>query len=191
MDCRPDPRLSFRQARQCSNALDRGIPGECLPASGEHVEKNPFPARHLSVDILMDFRSPRRPLPGIQDFYNRKGLLSDKGEKKKSVLVNAEVLSGVGSETKVKRIDLAVVDAFVAESNQEKAESSVRSRVSDRFWRSRNRTQCVYQLHDVVRRGINRRGYANTIAGSWARSPDRQHTVSFCQMFCDGFVRTG
>jgi beta-glucuronidase len=27
--------------------------------------------------ILMDFRSPRRPLPGIQDFFNRKGLISD------------------------------------------------------------------------------------------------------------------
>ena len=32
--------------------------------------------------ILKDFRSPRRVLPGIQDYYNRKGLYSDKGEKK-------------------------------------------------------------------------------------------------------------
>ena len=32
--------------------------------------------------ILKDFRSPRRVLPGVQDYYNRKGLLSDKGEKK-------------------------------------------------------------------------------------------------------------
>ncbi|RKQ43208.1 beta-glucuronidase [Roseivirga pacifica] len=32
--------------------------------------------------ILMDFRSPRRVLPGIQDNWNRKGLLSEKGEKK-------------------------------------------------------------------------------------------------------------
>jgi len=32
--------------------------------------------------ILTDFRSPRRPLPEIQDFYNRKGLISEKGEKK-------------------------------------------------------------------------------------------------------------
>jgi beta-glucuronidase len=37
--------------------------------------------------ILMDFRSPRRLLPGIQDYYNRKGLLSDKGEKKKAFYV--------------------------------------------------------------------------------------------------------
>ena len=37
--------------------------------------------------ILKDFRSPRRVLPGIQDFYNRKGLFSDKGEKKKAFYV--------------------------------------------------------------------------------------------------------
>jgi len=37
--------------------------------------------------ILMDFRSPRRPLPGIQDFHNRKGLISDHGEKKKAFYV--------------------------------------------------------------------------------------------------------
>ncbi len=32
--------------------------------------------------ILKDFRSPRRVLNGIQDYYNRKGLYSDQGEKK-------------------------------------------------------------------------------------------------------------
>ena len=37
--------------------------------------------------ILKDFRSPRRVLPGIQDFYNMKGLISDKGEKKKAFYV--------------------------------------------------------------------------------------------------------
>jgi beta-glucuronidase len=37
--------------------------------------------------ILMDFRSPRRPLPYIQDFRNRKGLISDRGEKKKAFYV--------------------------------------------------------------------------------------------------------
>lgn len=40
--------------------------------------------------ILKDFRSPRRVLPGIQDFYNMKGLLSDKGEKKKAFFVLKE-----------------------------------------------------------------------------------------------------
>ena len=37
--------------------------------------------------ILKDFRSPRRVLPGIQDFYNMKGLVSDKGTKKKAFFV--------------------------------------------------------------------------------------------------------
>ena len=32
--------------------------------------------------ILKDFRSPRRALEGIQDDFNRKGLVSEKGEKK-------------------------------------------------------------------------------------------------------------
>ena len=34
--------------------------------------------------ILKDFRSPRRVLTGIQDYYNRKGLVSDSGERKKA-----------------------------------------------------------------------------------------------------------
>ena len=43
--------------------------------------------RGMSPWILVDFRSPRRHLPNIQDFYNRKGLISDKGEKKKAFFV--------------------------------------------------------------------------------------------------------
>ena len=37
--------------------------------------------------ILKDFRSPRRVLTGIQDYYNRKGLFSDDGQKKKAFFV--------------------------------------------------------------------------------------------------------
>ena len=37
--------------------------------------------------ILKDFRSPRRALEGIQDDFNRKGLLSEKGEKKDAFYV--------------------------------------------------------------------------------------------------------
>lgn len=40
--------------------------------------------RGMSPWILVDFRSPRRQLPGLQDGYNRKGLISDQGEKKKA-----------------------------------------------------------------------------------------------------------
>ena len=37
--------------------------------------------------ILKDFRSPRRVLDGIQDYYNRKGLYSDNGDKKKAFYI--------------------------------------------------------------------------------------------------------
>jgi len=43
--------------------------------------------RGITPWVLMDFRSPTRLLPGIQDGYNRKGLISDKGEKKKAFFV--------------------------------------------------------------------------------------------------------
>ena len=38
--------------------------------------------RGLSPWIMKDFRTPKRPLAGIQDYFNRKGLVSDKGERK-------------------------------------------------------------------------------------------------------------
>nr|WP_297789394.1 glycoside hydrolase family 2 TIM barrel-domain containing protein [uncultured Allomuricauda sp.] len=41
----------------------------------------------MSPWILVDFRSPRRPLPHIQDDYNRKGLISEDGKKKKAFWV--------------------------------------------------------------------------------------------------------
>ena len=44
--------------------------------------------------ILKDFRSPRRVLTGIQDYYNRKGLVSDKGERKKAWYVLKEWYDG-------------------------------------------------------------------------------------------------
>ena len=50
------------------------------------IRKLPF-ARGMSPWILKDFRSPVRQLSGIQDGYNRKGLLSDTGERKKAFSV--------------------------------------------------------------------------------------------------------
>ncbi len=41
----------------------------------------------MSPWVLMDFRSPRRFLPGIQDYFNRKGLISDRGQKKQAFYV--------------------------------------------------------------------------------------------------------
>ena len=41
----------------------------------------------LSPWVLMDFHSPRRPLSGIQDYFNRKGLVSNQGEHKQAFYV--------------------------------------------------------------------------------------------------------
>lgn len=43
--------------------------------------------RGMSPWVLMDFRSPNRPLAGIQDEFNRKGLISDQGKKKEAFFV--------------------------------------------------------------------------------------------------------
>jgi len=43
--------------------------------------------RGISPWIMVDFRSPRRVLPGIQDDWNRKGLISEDGKKKKAFFV--------------------------------------------------------------------------------------------------------
>jgi beta-glucuronidase len=43
--------------------------------------------RGMSPWILMDFRSPNRPLAGIQDEFNRKGLVSDQGKKKQAYFI--------------------------------------------------------------------------------------------------------
>lgn len=45
------------------------------------------PIRGFSPWILVDFRSPRRVLPEIQDGWNRKGLISEDGKKKKAFFV--------------------------------------------------------------------------------------------------------
>jgi beta-glucuronidase len=50
------------------------------------LKKIPF-LRGTAPWILTDFRSPRRPLPGIQDYWNRKGVVSNRGEKKKAFYV--------------------------------------------------------------------------------------------------------
>jgi len=53
------------------------------------LNKIPF-LRGTTPWVLMDFRSPRRPLPNIQDFFNRKGLVSLRGDKKKAFYVLQE-----------------------------------------------------------------------------------------------------
>ena len=46
--------------------------------------------RGMSPWILCDFRSPRRPLPGIQDGWNRKGLIGSNGKRKEAFFVLQE-----------------------------------------------------------------------------------------------------
>ena len=50
------------------------------------LQRIPF-LQGMAAWILMDFRCPRRFLSGVQDYYNRKGLLSDRGEKKAAYYV--------------------------------------------------------------------------------------------------------
>jgi beta-glucuronidase len=53
----------------------------------------------MSPWILVDFRSPRRVLPGIQDDFNRKGLYSQDGKKKKAFFVLQDFYNNMKSES--------------------------------------------------------------------------------------------
>ncbi|MGE5682125.1 MAG: glycoside hydrolase family 2 protein [Bacillota bacterium] len=52
----------------------------------EMLKNIPF-LRGMTPWILSDFRSPKRVLPAIQDFFNRKGLISEKGDKKQAYYI--------------------------------------------------------------------------------------------------------
>jgi beta-glucuronidase len=60
------------------------------------LRKIPF-LSGMTAWVLMDFRCPRRPLAGIQDYYNRKGLFSDRGEKKQAYFVLREYYEGLAA----------------------------------------------------------------------------------------------
>jgi beta-glucuronidase len=62
------------------------------------LKQIPF-LRGISPWILMDFRSPRRTLPEIQDFYNRKGLVSNDGQKKKAFFVLQEYYKSLAAQS--------------------------------------------------------------------------------------------
>jgi beta-glucuronidase len=57
--------------------------------------------RGLSPWILNDFQSPRRPLPKIQDGWNRKGLVSDQGEKKQAFFILQKFYTAVAQDADV------------------------------------------------------------------------------------------
>ena len=49
-----------------------------------------FQIQGISLWIFKYFRGMLRPLPGIQDFYNRKGLIDENGNKKEAFEVLAD-----------------------------------------------------------------------------------------------------
>jgi beta-glucuronidase len=53
------------------------------------LSKNPQ-IKGISPWVFKDFRAMLRPLPGIQDFYNRKGLIDEQGNKKQAFDVLAD-----------------------------------------------------------------------------------------------------
>jgi len=64
-------------------------------------QKAPF-IRGIAPWILKDFRSPRRLYPGVQDGFNRKGLISNTGEKKKSFFVLQQFYREVAKQNAAK-----------------------------------------------------------------------------------------
>ncbi|HXB93370.1 MAG TPA: hypothetical protein VNU72_13825, partial [Puia sp.] len=51
--------------------------------------------RGMTPWILADFRSPRRQHPVYQNFWNRKGLISETGQKKKAFFVLKDFYDGL------------------------------------------------------------------------------------------------
>jgi hypothetical protein len=72
----------FRDANPHSKS-DRRVQFRCVAGSepAGMVERMPNLAG-LTPWVLMDFRSPARMLPGVQDYHNRKGLISNRGQRK-------------------------------------------------------------------------------------------------------------
>ncbi len=65
------------------------------------LKRIPF-LRGTTPWILMDFRSPHRVLPGVQDGWNRKGLVSDRGERKKAFYVLRDWYREIEAASRVK-----------------------------------------------------------------------------------------
>ncbi len=57
----------------------------------------------MSPWVLMDFRSPRRTLAGIQDYFNRKGLISDQGQRKQAFYVLQKLVARRAENPVVRR----------------------------------------------------------------------------------------
>ncbi|MHB8755347.1 MAG: beta-glucuronidase, partial [Candidatus Acidiferrales bacterium] len=56
----------------------------------------------MSPWVLMDFHSPRRFLPVTQAWHNRKGLISDRGERKEAFYVLQKFYRSLIAESRSK-----------------------------------------------------------------------------------------
>ena len=56
--------------------------------------------RGMSPWVLVDFRSPRRPLPGVQNGWNRKGLVANDGTKKQAFAVLREAYRALAAASR-------------------------------------------------------------------------------------------
>jgi len=54
----------------------------------------------LTPWVLMDFRSPLRMLPGVQDYHNRKGVISNRGQRKLAFFRLQKFYAKIADETK-------------------------------------------------------------------------------------------
>jgi beta-glucuronidase len=83
---------------ECGGGALQGFHGDSLTRWSEEYQENLYKKtlemlikipqlRGVSPWILCDFRSPRRLLPGIQDGWNRKGVIGQNGTKKKAFYV--------------------------------------------------------------------------------------------------------
>ena len=54
----------------------------------------------LTPWVLMDFRSPLRTLPGVQDYHNRKGVISNRGQKKLAFYTLQKFYRNIAAQTK-------------------------------------------------------------------------------------------
>src|SRR5258708_5490691 len=82
----------LRTSWRSVNAMDRGIPGEFLPAHGEYVEENFFFARHVSLDPD-GFPLPTPAAAGHSGLLQPQGIGLRPGREEEGVLRNAEILS--------------------------------------------------------------------------------------------------
>jgi beta-glucuronidase len=70
--------------------------------------------RGLTPWILVDFRSPMRQLPGLQDGFNRKGLISNHGDKKEAFFVLQKTYKEWASHAPgIRPVAMAVKDSAI------------------------------------------------------------------------------